>query len=1237
MKTNETELGTDFKSEPVFLKTVMKWFAMLGMAFFVICSTPKASAQHVNLNGSTLLWEMPMDTMARQTMAGLVGRVVLVPLYLSLPNNSLLGSPFPSAVFFGASHLDFQIRDMNGNPMSANLGSSPMVARHLAPSGGTGGLNFGNYFVPATATFTPASFPTNVIEREANYGGSVSQYNTAQSLYNNGNRVLLFQYPVVIENVGSFQLCINTGSLPGNCPTGISGGGTGCPGAYQLSVTLTTTGGGTLINNSAGAPGNNTNWMSGQAYTPTIFNTFVCGGIYITNENIGTIQFSNAEVCGLQTVAVLPTGAIMVNQYMYQFSPNGQAPWTNLTTSWQSGSPSQFSLNLANPVLGLSAAGGTGYVRLLGLGSVSGDTLTSDSIKITVLQKPTMGTISAISDTCSGSQITLTVTGSANVQPDYQWNWSLAANSAGSGNGPYYAGNSQANYTPAPSGNVAGVTHTIQVSAQSSSNICRDTATVTFTVFDRLNIQATATPTLCWYEPGPMAAITYPTLPASGYSYSWYKTTDLTTILGTGSTWIRSTTTQFGHDSTANYIAVARRTGAGPVCESQSNTVQITIRDNGCIPPPPHIVFDNAVNDNPNYEYCLNDLPSWVVMHVVSNVGSNPRLWDGRQNQDITDGFGVTFNTNTDIFSIPRSYFESFDYSAGMRYFDEFYVVGDFGAQSNQIGWKVDVCSDYTISVSANPTAGGNVTGGGQYTQGASVTVTATPNTGYNFTGWTENDTVISNAGASFQFTVVSDRNLVANFELQKCTITVRPNNPAYGEVNIEGGFYGPFDYGTQINLTATTIADLYVFVNWTEHGSGAIVSTTENFTYTVTKNVDLIANFKPIDRYFVNLVVNPVGAGTVPNGAYYADSTNITVTTTPNQGYTFVNWTINGTIVSVTPDYNFDVTGDVTLVANYTLNVYTIAVSANPTAGGTVTGGGRYTYGTSVTVTATPNTGYNFVGWTENDTSVSGNASYQFTVTGNRNLVANFQLQQYAVTVRPNNPAFGVVNGGGTNIAYGTGIPITAATIPGDYVFVNWTDHASGAIVSTTENFTYPVTKNADLIANFMPIDRYFVNLVVNPAGAGIATGSGYYTQDSNVIIMAIPAIGYNFVNWTNGNDTVTTSSSYMFSAVENVTLVANFALQKCTVSVSANPLAGGSVTGNGIYNYGDNVTVTATPNVGYQFANWTKNGVQVSTVASYTFTAVEDVALVANFVPILYTVTVRPNNPAYGVVNGT
>jgi hypothetical protein len=72
-------------------------------------------------------------------------------------------------------------------------------------------------------------------------------------------------------------------------------------------------------------------------------------------------------------------------------------------------------------------------------------------------------------------------------------------------------------------------------------------------------------------------------------------------------------------------------------------------------------------------------------------------------------------------------------------------------------------------------------------------------------------------------------------------------------------------------------------------------------------------------------------------------------------------------------------------------VDVYTITTSAAPGAGGSTSGDGAYTNGASVTVVATANAGYAFVNWTENGAPVSSSASYTFTASANRTLVANF------------------------------------------------------------------------------------------------------------------------------------------------------------------------------------------------------------------------------------------------------
>ena len=69
----------------------------------------------------------------------------------------------------------------------------------------------------------------------------------------------------------------------------------------------------------------------------------------------------------------------------------------------------------------------------------------------------------------------------------------------------------------------------------------------------------------------------------------------------------------------------------------------------------------------------------------------------------------------------------------------------------------------------------------------------------------------------------------------------------------------------------------------------------------------------------------------------------------------------------------------------------FIIDATANPVEGGVVSGGGSYQVGAECTLTATANEGYTFTNWTENDSVVSTNANYTFTVNANRTLVANF------------------------------------------------------------------------------------------------------------------------------------------------------------------------------------------------------------------------------------------------------
>ncbi len=222
-----------------------------------------------------------------------------------------------------------------------------------------------------------------------------------------------------------------------------------------------------------------------------------------------------------------------------------------------------------------------------------------------------------------------------------------------------------------------------------------------------------------------------------------------------------------------------------------------------------------------------------------------------------------------------------------------------------------------------------------------------------------------------------------------------------------------------------------------------------------------------------VTLSSNPIAGGTTSGAGTFAQNAIVTVTATPNANYTFTNWTNNGAVVSTSSNYQFKMAGNRTLVANFTAvpaGTFAVNLSSNPAAGGTTIGSGSYSSGSNANVTALPNNGYTFVNWTENGVQVSGNSTYQFTVTGNRTLVANFSqvaAGKFALNLSSSPAAGGTTNGSGS---YSAGSSVTAAASPSaNYMFVNWTEN--GVQVSTSANYTFALNADRTLVANFMLI----------------------------------------------------------------------------------------------------------------------------------------------------------------------
>ncbi len=550
----------------------------------------------------------------------------------------------------------------------------------------------------------------------------------------------------------------------------------------------------------------------------------------------------------------------------------------------------------------------------------------------------------------------------------------------------------------------------------------------------------------------------------------------------------------------------------------------------------------------------------------------------------------------------------------------------------------------YEITSFSSPLSGGSVSGTGTYLHGAQVTLTAQAANGYVFSAWYENGTQLSTTNP-LVFNATAPRNIEARFSEQAQNYTVTTSCFPSAGGTISRSSEGPYTSGRTLTLTADA-NQYYTFVSWTENGQ--VVSTSAAYTFDVTANRTLVANFtysRP--EYVITVVGDPAEGGTQTGGGNYLLNEEVTITATANTNYRFLNWTIGNQQIS-TSTHTFTATASVACTAHYEYitPTYTVTAVADPTNGGTITGLNSTTqnYGAELTLTAVPATDYVFVNWTEGNTTVSTNPSYSFTVRANTNLVAHFNYapQSYYVRATCLPAGSGTVSGTNESVRAGVGITLNANYNAQAYEFVNWTEN--GTVVSTQNPYTFTVTGNRTLVANLNPLPgTYTLTAIVTPEGAGTVTGAGTYTENDEAILTATPNTGYRFDGWYSGGTQVSTAREYHVIMNANKTYYAVFSLISSSYQVTAtvNPAGVGEVTGAGSYGEGELVTMTARSiNANYQFLNWTENGAVVSRNATFRFNVLGNRNLVANFYTEQnqqYNINVVASPAEGGTVNGS
>ena len=280
-----------------------------------------------------------------------------------------------------------------------------------------------------------------------------------------------------------------------------------------------------------------------------------------------------------------------------------------------------------------------------------------------------------------------------------------------------------------------------------------------------------------------------------------------------------------------------------------------------------------------------------------------------------------------------------------------------------------------------------------------------------------------------------------------------------------------------------------------------------------------------------------PALGGITTGGGTFAQASVATVTAVPNAGYRFTNWTEGGVIVSTSASFPVTMAGNKTLVANFSTTAYTLSVSA---VNGTVVKApnlATYSGGATVTLTATPLTGYTFTSWTGDATG----STNPLTVNMNSSkiITANFTANAgpYTLVVTAVNGAV-VKNPTAANYAGGTAVILTATANAG-YVFTSWSGDANGIVNPLTVNMNAnkAITANFELAANAFTLNVTAVNgsVLKNPDQLN-------YLNGTDVVLTATPNPGYAFTSWS--VDAVGTVSPLTVTMNANKNVTANFTL---------------------------------------------------------------------------------------------
>ena len=422
--------------------------------------------------------------------------------------------------------------------------------------------------------------------------------------------------------------------------------------------------------------------------------------------------------------------------------------------------------------------------------------------------------------------------------------------------------------------------------------------------------------------------------------------------------------------------------------------------------------------------------------------------------------------------------------------------------------------------------------------------------------------------------------NDLSSLSLDYCTTTttyaLTTSAGANGGVSPLPGTYSYLS-GSSVTVTATP-GDGYRVASWGGDCSGTAT------TCTLTMDADKTASVTFGAAVLYTLTTSAGANGSIepaPGAHSRWGGERVTVTATADSGYRVASWGGDCSGTATTCDLTID--GNKTASVTFELDQYTLTTSVG--ANGSIDPAARthtYSTGTSVTVTATPDSRYRIASWGGDCAATpASDTTCELTMDANKTASATFEEDNYTLTTSTG--ANGSINPAAGTHTYNSGASVTiTATADSGHQVDEWGGDCSGS--GTTCELTMDGDKTASVT---FEVTRTLTTSTGANGGIDPASGTHTYTSGVSVTVTATPDSGYRVDAW--GGDCSGSAPTCVLILDAGKTASVTFERDEYTLTTAAG--ANGSVSpaaGAHTYDARTSVTVTATPGTDHRVASW-------------------------------------------------